>query len=347
VSESDPTIPEPHDGPSDAHGRGVRVEGYEGLRAGEAVVAVRRLGLRPSLERVEGYGPEIQGFVVSQDPVEGTLAQPDSPVCLFVAAPSRTVAAGDSPPEVEEPETGEPDEPESRETETGEPDFDVESFHVGEPLYADETVELYEVAAPTDRPPEPHFASEKSDRPGDDRESLATDDERPPEVWRGPPSSPRRTQLRSRGARRPARAHAGPWGLGGAVHWGALVLSVLVAVVLLMVLATHGRPVSRERSPSHAPSPVAAGASPDAGSRPQDSLARCHSACNHAGLSRRAAGARRSLSRRAHRVRTVGTQTVAPAHDSSPVAPGAGASSAPVEATGASAEEHAAMEFGP
>ena len=339
--ESDHTTPEPHDGPSDAPGRGVRIEGYEGLRAGEAVVAVRRLGLRPSLERVEGYGPEIQGFVVSQDPAEGTLAQPDSAVCLFVAAPSRTVAPGDSPPEVEEPETGEPD-------------FDVESFHVSEPFYADETVELYGVASPAGRPREPDFAFEERDLPADDlecsdddRRSLAADDERPPEVWRGPPSSPRRTPLRPRGARRSARARVGPWALGGPVHWCALVLSVLAAVVLLVALATHGRPASSERSPSYAPSPAAAGASRAAGSRAQSSVAMCRSACNHAGWAHRVLAVRRSVSRRVRGVRTTGTHPVAPAHDSSPVAPGAGASSAPVETTGASAEEHAALEFGP
>ena len=219
---------------------------------------------------------------------------------------------GDSPPEVEEPETGEPD-------------FDVESLHVSEPFYADETVELYGVASPAGRPREPDFAFEERDLPADDlecsdddRRSLAADDERPPEVWRGPPSSPRRTPLRPRGARRSARARVGPWALGGPVHWCALVLSVLAAVVLLVALATHGRPASSERSPSYAPSPAAAGASRAAGSRAQSSVAMCRSACNHAGWAHRVLAVRRSVSRRVRGVRTTGTHPVAPAHDSSP-----------------------------
>lgn len=73
-------------------GRGLLVGGYEGLRAGEAIAAVRLLGLRPCLERVEGCeAGGLHGFVVSQEPSGGAEVAPDSQVFLYVASPARTV----------------------------------------------------------------------------------------------------------------------------------------------------------------------------------------------------------------------------------------------------------------
>lgn len=77
--------------PSRGLSRGLVVGAYEGLRAGQAIVAVRELGLRPCLERVEGYEAGLHGFVVSQEPSSGTQVTVDSQVFLYVAAPARTI----------------------------------------------------------------------------------------------------------------------------------------------------------------------------------------------------------------------------------------------------------------
>jgi PASTA domain len=73
---------------------GLRVGAYEGLRAGEAIVAVRERGLRPSLERVEGCAEDQHGFVVSQEPVAGSEVAADSQVFLYIGAPARAGGLG-------------------------------------------------------------------------------------------------------------------------------------------------------------------------------------------------------------------------------------------------------------
>jgi hypothetical protein len=85
-------------------GRGVRVGAYEGLRAGEAIVTVRERGLRPSLERVEGYAEDRHGFVVSQEPVAESEVAADSQVFLYIGAPARTVAESEATGRVAEEE---------------------------------------------------------------------------------------------------------------------------------------------------------------------------------------------------------------------------------------------------
>ncbi len=99
--------------PEPAPSRGLRIDQYEGLRAGEAIVAVRERGLRPSLERVEGYEARLQGFVVSQEPAAGVEVAADSQVFLYIGAPARAVVEGgeESLVEEEKPEEEEEEEP--------------------------------------------------------------------------------------------------------------------------------------------------------------------------------------------------------------------------------------------
>lgn len=66
---------------------GVRTEGYVGLRALEAAQAVRRVGLKPALERSLGWGAEHVGQVVEQEPGEGAELARNSMVKLYVGAP--------------------------------------------------------------------------------------------------------------------------------------------------------------------------------------------------------------------------------------------------------------------
>ncbi|MHB1833475.1 MAG: PASTA domain-containing protein [Solirubrobacteraceae bacterium] len=80
----------------------MRVEEFAGMRAGEAVAAVRRLGLRPQLERVEGYAADVHGLVVSQEPAQGARLQAGSGVRLFVAAPARMLTGAEQTEEQEQ-----------------------------------------------------------------------------------------------------------------------------------------------------------------------------------------------------------------------------------------------------
>ena len=120
MHDDDHTPTQPSD-PISARGRGVLVEGYEGLRAGAAIAAVRRLGLRPSLERVEGYEAGVQGFVVSQEPAQGSEVQPGGAVCLFIAAPARTILDADRGGEDERAGRVEHEADRGADEETGEP----------------------------------------------------------------------------------------------------------------------------------------------------------------------------------------------------------------------------------
>jgi hypothetical protein len=93
VLDNDHIPAEPSEEPVRGLSRGLVVGDYEGLRAGEAIAAVRVLGLRPCLERVEGYEAGLHGFVVSQEPSDGAEVSPDSQVFLYVASPARTVVS--------------------------------------------------------------------------------------------------------------------------------------------------------------------------------------------------------------------------------------------------------------
>lgn len=348
---------------ADVRGRGVRVDDYEGLRAGEAVVAVRRLGLRPALERVEGYQSGLHGFVVSQEPEQGVEVQPGGAVSLFIAAPSRAIlgttqAAGNGKPEV-----------------------DVESLHVGEPLYSDDTVEIHEVAIPggsySESVPtidegelpndeqERHRASSGSpvDRTGDaeiDNGALTDEQEEdasdgdddddgdyepsPETVWRGQPSSAPRSRLKFQHIRGSESARRRRVWSPAVVGWSVLAAFSCVLAALVLVYAVSYRSSSRHpsprpsvpahivvspsRSPAHIPVAARAADRPHA-TRPLDQ------------------GVTHRDSRRPRRAPNTVSEDGTSLHTGSPTGVVVPTSSVPVEPSGVSAEEHAAMEFGP
>ncbi|MHB1860332.1 MAG: PASTA domain-containing protein [Solirubrobacteraceae bacterium] len=102
MASEDHISQEPAEARDEAPGLGVGVEELAGMRAGEAVAAVRRLGLRPQLERVEGYAADVHGLVVSQEPAQGARLQAGSGVRLFVAAPARMLTGAEETEEQEQ-----------------------------------------------------------------------------------------------------------------------------------------------------------------------------------------------------------------------------------------------------
>jgi hypothetical protein len=366
VAPLDPHAPEPTDPSVDVRGRGVRVEGYEGVRAGEAVVAVRRLGLRPALERVEGYESGLHGFVVSQEPERGCEVQPGGLVSLFIAAPSRTITDGSPPVAGEESEV------------------DVESLHVGDPLYADDTVEIREIGASENNSREPdeafdedELAADEDERwedahepPVDDDEPAREDEELPVDddldveaaddgedgdadadyelpseaVWHGSPSAGRHSHLRkhTREARgtRPRRV----WSAAG-VRWGGFAVFVGASIALLLVIAANYHPASQRPSPRKSRS--AQRTLPPSRSRAPVRVVACSDGCPRATRPLGLVAVRRSGSQRSGRTPAGVSQRSVSLHAVAPVATAVQASSVPVELSGVSAEEHAAMEFGP
>jgi hypothetical protein len=77
----------------------VTVGDYLGAPAAEAARAVRRLGLRPGLDRQFGGEPQTIGLVLAQQPDAGDQAQRGAMVTLYVSAPTVTppVHEGQSP----------------------------------------------------------------------------------------------------------------------------------------------------------------------------------------------------------------------------------------------------------
>ena len=69
---------------------------YLGRPAGEAAQAVRRIGLRPGLDRSFGCAAELVGLVVAQDPAAGSDLARNGMVTLFVAAPGGDPADEDT-----------------------------------------------------------------------------------------------------------------------------------------------------------------------------------------------------------------------------------------------------------
>lgn len=127
---------------------GVRVDRFEGLPAGEAIALVRRAGLRPALERVEGYAPDVEGLVVSQEPAAGSMLQADGPVRLFIAAPRRAIVEPRDEPDAPAGESlPEQDFSPSEDFSPAE-DFVPEDWHVGGDGYEDETIEMHTIAVP-------------------------------------------------------------------------------------------------------------------------------------------------------------------------------------------------------
>lgn len=79
-----------HSGRGVAAGKGLlRVGDHVGQSAREAAQAIRRVGLRPGLERCSGYADELIGRVVDQEPAAGAELPRNGVVRIFVAAPAR------------------------------------------------------------------------------------------------------------------------------------------------------------------------------------------------------------------------------------------------------------------
>lgn len=299
---------------------GVRVERFEGLRAGEAIAAVRRLGLRPAPERVEGYEPDLHGFVVDQEPAEGGELQAGDQVVLFIAAPSRARVDDD----VSQPEGDEAEQAAATDV-LSLPQVDdgvgVEALHVGEPGYADESVEVHELPLPSDRPPEidEPFSDPELDRP-----------------WRGNQRGSLIASARSWWRRLPAATR---WLAAGGS--GCLLLVVVVALLSAGTSTPH-RPARRVMTAAR-PSVDVKGrarrvhraARRALGNRPVCSAEPCH------GRERRDG---RSVSRPRARVVYVNEGSVASAPPAVSDPPGArpGGGAPP----GESAAEHMAREFG-
>ena len=66
---------------------GVQVSDYVGQPAAEAARALRRVGLRPGLDRSLGCEPALTGLVVAQEPPDGEQLPRNGMVTLYVAAP--------------------------------------------------------------------------------------------------------------------------------------------------------------------------------------------------------------------------------------------------------------------
>jgi hypothetical protein len=89
--------------------RGAVVVGdYLGEPAAEAARAVRRLGLRPGLDRQFGGEPHTIGLVLAQEPQPGGEAPRGAMVTLYVSAPA---AGGQEPPPKQEEEGRDDPEP--------------------------------------------------------------------------------------------------------------------------------------------------------------------------------------------------------------------------------------------
>ncbi|HEX8714902.1 MAG TPA: PASTA domain-containing protein [Solirubrobacteraceae bacterium] len=73
--------------PRGAPSRGQSVEDFVGALANEAAQALRRVGLKPGLERTFGYEAELVGRVVAQEPQAGAQLARNGLVVLYVAAP--------------------------------------------------------------------------------------------------------------------------------------------------------------------------------------------------------------------------------------------------------------------
>jgi len=244
----------------------VRVGAYEGLRVGEAVADVRRLGLRPAVERREGAEPEMHGRVASQVPAAGSDVQLGSAVSLFIAVPA--VSASESGSSSFDAEAAEPLPVESPVELAQEPaaggDFDVEDWWVGDGSYADDTVEIHELAPPEETGELWEPDTDESD--GYDEDSVVETDEFE-QVWDGEPGA-RRTQRWTIAD----EWEAGPlmvwWrSLSRPVRWIGAVLAVALAGLAFVLVAggTHRamhrtvaarRPVVRSTTRDVSPAPT-------------------------------------------------------------------------------------------
>jgi hypothetical protein len=78
--------------------RGAVIVGdYLGAPAAQAARAVRRVGLRPGLDRQFGCDPETIGLVVAQEPHPGGEAQRGAMVTLYVSAHGASLQGHEDP----------------------------------------------------------------------------------------------------------------------------------------------------------------------------------------------------------------------------------------------------------
>ena len=322
----DPTPSGPSREPVRGITRGLVVGSYEGLRAGEAIVSVRRLGLRPCLERVEGYEASLHGFVVSQEPASGAEVAADSQVFLYIAAPSRTVVEREVASEGEALD-GDEDANEEDLGSDEEPVGVWPEAEAGEETEADAVAEVADEHRPVVAEPETaEFAAEASD--------VEESDEQAP-VWRG--AGPGAVPRRRLGSRRPGRLRVWGW-LPLGLRLALFAVVAVVGLALLVSLASSGRSVpagTRQARP-----PVVSGR-------------RVHVAVP--AVSRPVAPrpvVRRPIFSRSPRRRIARRVAPSPRLATGSAVRGnvAGGVSAPDgggELSGAAAEEHAALEFGP
>lgn len=350
----DDHTPSDTSGPTRGFTRGLIVGAYEGLRAGEAIVAVRGLGLRPCLERVEGYEASLHGFVVSQEPPSGVEVAADSQVFLYIAAPSRTVVEREVAPETGEVDAGEEAQAEAEPEVETEADAVAERYRpaVEESETAEFAAEGFAAEASDVEVEEPQievsdFAAETSEVEAFDVEGEASGVEESREqapVWRGavPGAVPRRRL----GPRRSGRMRV--WGslpLGLRVALFAVVAVVVLA--LLVSLASSGqvgrgdfarRPSARSAAPSSRPRGTARGMpgavvqAPRPGARQPVAPRMTFGRSPHPRVTRLPVPSSRATASSVVRGAVAGR---------APAADGGG------EISGAAAEEHAALEFGP
>jgi hypothetical protein len=266
MSENNPADPTPPEGA----GRDIYVGNYEGDRAGEAAARVRRRGLQPSLGRVEGYEPRVQGLVVFQTPRPGNRAAPGSTVCLFIAAPPPPIPAAGERVADTGPTPSPPPGRHAEETDVG----DIEEWWMQDGSYQDATIEIHKL---TPRPvranvaPDRSSAKNKAERDGV-KASIAPGTTG---VWRGSPGT--RHSLREKIAEQldtgvllvwrkallawwcqhhPRR----PIWLGSSKGLTAGALVGLAAFTTLLAVSHHApsapHPVVRAQTPGRSPAPL-------------------------------------------------------------------------------------------
>jgi hypothetical protein len=244
------------------------------MRAGEAVADVRRLGLRPAVERVEESEPEMHGLVASQTPEAGSDVQLGSAVALYIAVPDVSSSAASLPSSLPShglPVDGGLEEAEE-ELESAE-DFDVEDWWVGEGSYADDTIEIHEFAPAeeTGEPWEP--GPDESDGYDEDWLLEAEDFERG--VWDEPPGAGRvkRWSIADEWEAGPLRVW---WrSLSRPVRWFGPILAAVIVCLALVLLAGGARPTAHHHAAPRLAARPAAEGGPSAES-PQNPVAPSH-----------------------------------------------------------------------
>ena len=78
---------------------------YSGRGAATVADELRRIGLRPGVQRVDAATPEEVGAILAQDPPAGASVARNSVITLYVGAASRDPAAGERPADHQPPDT--------------------------------------------------------------------------------------------------------------------------------------------------------------------------------------------------------------------------------------------------